>query len=58
MGIAIGLILCAIAVYSLVTLAGVADSMRSADVVVTLVTQLLFLGVGVFLVQAYLRKKR
>lgn len=58
MGIAIGVILCVIALYSLGTMLSVADSMRSVDIVITTITQLLFLGVGVYLVQAHLRKKR
>ncbi len=57
MGIIIGLILCAIALYSLATLAGVADAMRSIDIVIIAVTQLLFLGVGAYLIRAHLRRK-
>lgn len=53
MSLAIGIILCAVAIYSLVAIAGVLDVMSTVDIIITTTTQLLFLGIGGYLIKSY-----
>ncbi len=58
MGLAIGTVLCAIAIYSLLSLLSVADVMRSVDIVITAGTQLLFLAIGGYLIKSHFTQRR
>lgn len=58
MGLAVGTILCVIAIYSLVSLLAVADAMRSVDIVITAGTQLLFLAIGGYLIKCHFTTRR
>ena len=58
MSLAIGIILCAVAIYSLVAIAGVLDVMSTIDIIITTVTQLLFLAVGGYLIKTSITSRK
>ncbi len=58
MNLAIGIILCAVALYSLVAIAGVLDVMSTVDIMITTVTQLLFLAVGGYLIKSHFTSRK
>ncbi len=58
MGLAVGTILCAIAVYSLIALMAVADTMRAVDIIITAGTQLVFLAIGGYLIKSSVTRRK
>ncbi len=58
MGLVIGILLCGIAAYSLITLVSVGGDMPTSTTVIVVVTQLLFLAVGGFLIRSYFTTRK
>ncbi len=58
MGLVIGILLCGIAAYSLITLVSVGGEMPTGTRVIVVVTQLLFLAVGGFLIRSFFATRK